>query len=162
MVLKIIKKLSNIDEILASIFLAIVLILTFMNVVLRYAFGFIINWGEEVAIISFIWCVYIGMSVCYRYDRHIAIDVVFNLFPKRVQKVIDICIDVLVLIVNVTIAYLGIVLSMNVGSKVSFILRIPYYFIDGSIVVGFVLMSFYGVNKIIAKFKKVDETENLM
>lgn len=162
MVKTILKKLNNIDQILSGIFLCFVIVLVIVNVFLRYFVGTIFNWGEELATIAFIWCVYIGASYCYREDRHIGIDMIYNLFPKPVQRVLDILIDITLIVLNAGITYLGIVLCIESEGKTSFILRMPYMLIDASIVVGFGLMTIYGIAKLISRFKKIEDTKDLV
>lgn len=162
MVKTMLKKLSYLDQIMSGLFLTITIVLVVVNVFLRYFVGTIFNWGEELATIGFIYCVYVGASYCYREDRHIGIDMVYNLFPKPVQKVLDILTDLTLIILNAGITYLGITLCINSAGKTSFILRIPYLFIDASIVIGFGLMTIYGITKLISRFKKIENTDDLV
>jgi len=47
--------LKNIEEILASIAISITVLVVIVNVVLRYGFGFVVPWSEELSVICFIW-----------------------------------------------------------------------------------------------------------
>ena len=42
--------------------LVLIILMTFINVVCRYSFGFIITPFEEISLILFVWCCYIGAS----------------------------------------------------------------------------------------------------
>ncbi len=150
--------MDHIGEIIGSIFLAIVVFFTALNVVLRYFFGFIINWAEEVVLISFIWCCYIGFASSYKDDRHIAIDIIVDRFPPKVQKVLGIVTDILLIITNAFITYLGVVICLNTGNKSTYILRISYVFINGAIIFCFALMTIYSIIKLIQKIKGTDNT----
>jgi len=162
MVKTILKKLNYVDQIMSGVFLSFVIILVVVNVFLRYLVGTIFNWGEELATLAFIFSVYIGASYCYREDRHIGIDMVYNLFPKPVQKVVDILTDIALIILNGSITYLGVVLAIQSKGKTSFILRIPYSYIDSCLVIGFGLMTIYGVLKLISRFQRVDQEKDLV
>ncbi|HZK54884.1 MAG TPA: TRAP transporter small permease [Desulfosporosinus sp.] len=150
------KNLRNIDQIISGVFLGLLIIIVVVNVFLRYFVGTIFNWGEELATIFFIWSVYIGAAYCYREDRHIGIDMIYNMFPKPLQKILDILTDITLITLNGGITYLGVILSINSDGKTSFILKLPYWVIDASIVVGFGLMTIYGVIKLISRFKKAN------
>ena len=148
------------EELVGCIFLTIVVGLTIMNVILRYFFGFIIAWAEEAVLIAFLWCVYMGVITAFRGDRHVAIDVLVNLLPKRVQTVLGYCVDVLILILSIYMTYLGVVLCMHVGLKTTNVLRLSFVYINLSVVVSFGLVSFFGIVKLIkritGKYEYVD------
>ena len=70
-----------------AFFLAIMTIVTFTQVVLRYAFGSGFTWSLEATTYSFAWLVLIGMSYGVRTQSHIAMDLVSRALPKRFSKV---------------------------------------------------------------------------
>ncbi|MDR0720375.1 MAG: TRAP transporter small permease [Treponema sp.] len=83
-------------EILIAIFLAVMIVLVFMNVVFRYLFSRGFAWSEEIARICFIYLVYLGSIEAMRDNRHLLIDSVLSRMPVAGQKalygLIQICI----------------------------------------------------------------------
>jgi len=75
-------------EVLIAFFLAVMIILTFMNVVLRYAFGTGFAWSEEIARLAFIFLVYLGSIEAMRDNRHLLIDSVLVRLPPLGQRVL--------------------------------------------------------------------------
>jgi C4-dicarboxylate transporter, DctQ subunit len=67
--------------------LAAMTLLTFVQVVLRYAFGTGLVWSLEVTTYLFAWLVLIGMSYCVRTRAHIAVDLVTGHLPPRAARV---------------------------------------------------------------------------
>ncbi len=61
-------------EILIGIFLAVMIGLTFMNVVLRFFFSLGFSWSEEVARLCFIYLVYLGTIGAYRDNQHLGVE----------------------------------------------------------------------------------------
>lgn len=147
------KALAHIDELTGAFFLCIVVFFTALNVILRYCFDNIIVEAEELILIAFIWSTYIGITCSYKHDQHVVIDVLVKALPKGVQKVLDILVDILLLVTNLYVAYLGVQLCANVGNKSTFVMRLPYVFIDCAIVFSFGLMSIYSVQKLWQKIK---------
>ena len=48
---------KNFEEIMASVAVSITVLVVTINVVLRYVFGFVVPWSEELSVICFIWTV---------------------------------------------------------------------------------------------------------
>jgi TRAP-type C4-dicarboxylate transport system permease small subunit len=75
-------------EILIAVFLGVMIVLVFMNVVFRYLFSKGFAWSEEIARICFIYLVYLGSIGAMRENRHLLIDSVLNRVPVLWQKTI--------------------------------------------------------------------------
>lgn len=151
--MKVVKEVFlHLEEVLGCLFTILFVSLTFLNVILRYMFGFIIPWAEEAILIAFAWSVFLGSATAFRFDRHIAIDVVFNKFPEKVQKVGHVCIDLLVLVLSLYMTYLSVILCMHVGRKSTFVMRLSYYWIDLMLVVSFALMAMFGLYKLYLRY----------
>ncbi len=95
--------LGNLDIAVASIALIILIVLTFSGVIMRYIVGKPYTWLEEVQIFCMVWIVFAAGGAAFRTGSHVAIEMVVEMFPKNVQKVIGYIIDIVVFAV---IAYL--------------------------------------------------------
>lgn len=73
-------------EILMAAFLAIMILLVFMNVVLRYLFSSGFAWSEEIARLCFIYLVYLGTIGAFRENRHLGVEVILSRLPGTAQK----------------------------------------------------------------------------
>jgi len=87
-----VNKLFRIIEIVIAIFLSVMIVFTFLNVVLRqFNRGF--AWSEELTRICFIYLVYLGSIVAARENRHLMIDTLINKVPPAAQKVLYVTIQ---------------------------------------------------------------------
>jgi TRAP-type C4-dicarboxylate transport system permease small subunit len=75
-------------EILIAVLLASMIIILFMNVVLRYVFSKGFAWSEEIARLCFIYLVYLGSIGAMRDNRHLLIETVLVRIPPLAQKVL--------------------------------------------------------------------------
>jgi TRAP-type C4-dicarboxylate transport system permease small subunit len=75
-------------EVLIAVCLAVMIILTFMNVVLRYIFSTGFAWSEEIARLCFIFLVYLGSIEAMRDNRHLIVDSVIRRIPGVAQKIL--------------------------------------------------------------------------
>ena len=75
-------------EILMAFFLTVMIVLVFMNVLLRYLFSTGFAWSEEIARLCFIYLVYLGSIGAMRDNQHLIIDSVLTRVPVLAQKII--------------------------------------------------------------------------
>ena len=134
--------LWNLDTIVASVVLAILIILTFAGVPFRYLLGAPFTWLEEVQLACMVWIVYAGAGGAFRAGNQVAIEMIVDLMPKGMQKIMEIFISVVVLAVlgylfYQSLGYIGIFLR---SGRATPMLKIPYAVIYGIAPVSFVLM----------------------
>lgn len=154
------KILGNLDVIIASIALIVLVVLTLSGVVMRYVVGQPYTWLEEVQLFCMVWIVYASAGAAYRTGNHVAIEMVVEVFPEKIQKMIGYIIDVFVLL---TLAYLFMngttfIRMLMISGRSTSMLKIPYWFDYGIMLVSCILM--FG-NYIYAKyFMKQEEEDN--
>lgn len=71
-----------------SILLFVMLIILFMQVVLRYVFNAPTAWSDELARYLFIWFAYLAASMCALSNTHIRIDILAKVWPKIIRPYI--------------------------------------------------------------------------
>lgn len=85
---KFLDTLFRVIEIMIAVFLALMIILVFVNVVGRYVFSVGFVWSEEVSRLCFIFLVYLGSIEAMRDNRHLMIDTLLCKVPPIAQKAI--------------------------------------------------------------------------
>lgn len=75
------------EETLIALFLGLMTLLTFANVVFRYLLNDNILWALELTVFMFAWMVLVGASYGVKKHFHIGVDVVINLAPAGLKKV---------------------------------------------------------------------------
>jgi TRAP-type C4-dicarboxylate transport system permease small subunit len=95
--------LKNLDVIIASIALAVLVAITFFGVVMRYIFSNPFVWQEELQISLFLWVAFLGSSAAFRTKGHVEISMVFDRFSYKAQRVLSVLIYC---IVAVSLIYL--------------------------------------------------------
>lgn len=136
--------LKNIEEILASIAISITVLVVIVNVVLRYGFGFVVPWSEELSVICFIWAVYLGISSCYKHKLHMGVDVVVAMLPERAKIPFRLCVSVFLLALNILMAVLSYQYLM-LSNKVTPVMGVSYFVINGVLLLCFSLMAIHTV-----------------
>lgn len=83
-------------------------LLVFANVVTRYAFGFSINWAEEQARFAMIWVTFLAAGLAMREGRHVAIEFVQGLLPRRGAIALRAVVALVVLVFLAVLTWLGV------------------------------------------------------
>ena len=137
------KTLCNLDLIIAIIALVILTLVTSAGVFKRYVMKDPILWQEEISAFCQVWMIYMGASVAFRTGSHVAIEMLIDSLPAKLQKFMGYVIDLIVLFVLVFLlvksqAYVAQVFGRS--GRPTPILRIPYTYIYGIAPYGCALM----------------------
>lgn len=153
-----VKVLCNLDLLIAVAALIVLTIITSAGVFKRYVLKDPILWQEEISAFCQVWMVYMGASVAFRSGSHVAIEMLIDSLPPKIQKVMGYVIDVIVLFVLVFLlvksqAYVAQVFGRS--GRPTPILRIPYTYIYGVAPYGCALMIIsYFVSKYAPEFTR--------
>lgn len=82
--------IDNIEETSIAICLGLMTLITFANVVARYAFESNILWALELTVFLFAWLVLMGMSYAVKKHVHIGVDVIINAVSPGTRKIMAI------------------------------------------------------------------------
>ena len=83
---KIISFIDKLEEILlVSMFVLMVLII-FIQVIMRYVFNNSLSWSEELGKFLFVWLSWIGISIGERRNEHIKITMLVDKLPPFAKK----------------------------------------------------------------------------
>lgn len=155
--MKILLKFSNkIEEILSVVLFVILILLGVAQVLFRFVFDFSLAWTEELSRFTFIFLVYIAASLAIMNDRHIRVQAIDLLIPKKMKPYLKSFADIIWLIVSVNVAINGYVIAAEAYriEETSPALLLPMGMIYLIIPVTFFLMSFRIVQQIIKRHLK--------
>lgn len=74
------------EEILISVILGVMTLITFANVVMRYGFNKNILWALELTVFLFGWLVLLGASYAIKKGAHLGVDIVVNILPPKPRR----------------------------------------------------------------------------
>ena len=80
--------ISRALEIIIVACLAVMSVLVFANVVLRYAFDSGIAWSEELSRLVFVWLIFLGAILASKEHVHIGFDTLARRLPATARKVL--------------------------------------------------------------------------
>ena len=137
------KKIAgNLDIIVAGIALIVLIALTFAGVVMRYIIGQPFTWLEEVQLFCMVWIVFAAGGAAFRTGSHVEIEMIVEMFPQSVQKIISYVIDLIVFLVIAYLLYnsFGFIQMFVKNGRTSSMLKIPMTLQYGIAPVSYILM----------------------
>jgi len=144
--------LANLDIAVAAVILAVLIVLTFAGVIWRYIFNAPFTWLEEVQTSCMVWIVFAGAGAAFRMGNHVAIEMIVDMMPEKMQKAMNWIISVIVVIV------IGFLFKQSLGfiqvflrsGRSTSMLKIPYAWVYGISIVAYIDMIisyFYSIIK---------------
>ena len=139
---KLLAIIGNLDIAVASLTLLALILLTCHGVIMRDVVGHPLTWLEEVQIACMVWIVFGAGGAAFRTGSHIAIEMVVELFPKKIQKVFEVLISIVVVAVIGYLFYqsIGFINMFVKSGRSTSMLKIPFSVIYGIAPVSYVLM----------------------
>ncbi|ABR73537.1 TRAP transporter small permease [Actinobacillus succinogenes] len=146
--------LSDIDEILASFFLALIVLLSGYGVVMRYFLNTPSAWVEEICVVFFIWFTFLASSALCKNNELIRIDYLLTKIPNKIANFIDGVIQPLIMIFCLGfMIYWGFKLLPMSKMRFTPALQISYVYIYAIIPISALFMLYYELRKIAYYFK---------
>lgn len=145
--------LTNLDAIITGVTLSICVVLVNANVIMRYFFNTPIHWAEEVVTSLFVWTVFIGSAYAYRKHSHLGVDILVNILPDKVRRVVKAVMSVvelfvLVMLTRISAEYVYHLIYNRAGKLkvvMTDLLRIPKWWTGIAVPIGFGLSVIYSI-----------------
>ena len=119
----------QLGENLTFLMFSIMVVIVFVNVIGRFFFQAGITESEELSKILFVWITFIGIVLCFREGKHIAVDILLLMLPEKTRRIFDIISNILTTVILGVVAYYGIDFVKTSAGMVSPLTRIPQPFI---------------------------------
>ena len=104
-VLRLVRGFLAFARVTAGILLCCSVVINFANIIGRYCFSVSISWAEEIMLFLLVGCVFLGAGPVSWGNRHIRMDVIVNMMPLQVRKVLELVSDLLFIATAVLLAW---------------------------------------------------------
>jgi TRAP-type C4-dicarboxylate transport system permease small subunit len=122
------------------VLLAVMTVLVFLQVVLRYVFGHSIVWSEEVSRYAFVWASFMGASLASRWGIHVGVRILVDHLPKGAKRAIELTANIFILFFLCVAVYVGVQATFRAWNQSTAVLQIPMAIPYSAIPVGCFLM----------------------
>ena len=152
---------ENAEKATASVLLAMIVLLIFLNVFMRYIMDASLSWGEELTLWLFVWFVWLGVSYAFHTGDHVRITALRDLLSARNRLYIDVMIAlcVLVFLLVLTFECIKLIMMPFVINQSSVVLGLPIPILYASAPVGAALSSIRVVQHLIRTLRLIANTK---
>ena len=139
---KLLRILSNLDIWVAGIIMLALLILTFVNVLMRYVARSPITWADELQLFMFLWIVYLAAGAGFRNGSHVVIEILVDSLPAKAKRFFEILAFILSMIIVIYLMIQSNASYMQLihTNKIATLLRVSFKWVYLCIPIGNVLM----------------------
>ena len=123
----------------ALLLLAGITVLVFIAALARTC-GYPINWAQDAALVMFAWMCFLGGDIAIRTTGLIGVDLFVRMFPRPIQKTLDILFKVLILAFLAALVVYGCQYAVGYARRMITTLNISYSWVTSCVPVGAALM----------------------
>ncbi|MBM7691533.1 TRAP-type C4-dicarboxylate transport system permease small subunit [Peribacillus deserti] len=157
---KITKFLEQMLNTIMASALAIMVVLVFGNVVLRYFFNSGITWSEEMSRYLFVWLTFLGSIGAYQNKEHLGVDMMVKRLPRAMKKFVLLISDLIILFVLILVLDGSWKMTVMNMESVTPAVGMPLALVYGTGLVVAVSMAFITINNMYRiVFNKVTDEE---
>lgn len=122
---KVLAKIIRFIEYILMVLLAAALVIITLQVIFRYVLASPLNWSEQTARCLFIWMIMLAVPVLFYRKGTVAFDLLVDMMPRKVQDVVRIIVQLLVLGFALFYLVTSIQLCIQTGSRILSGIEIP-------------------------------------
>lgn len=82
-------RVAKLIESIIVVFFVLLVVLTFAQIVARFVFNYSFGWIEELTRYFFIWIIFVGTALGFRYSNHIRLDILVSFLPRFGQRMVE-------------------------------------------------------------------------
>mgnify|MGYP002623298686 CR=1 FL=1 len=153
---------EHFEECLMVIFLILIACVMMLQVVVRkIPFIQSLTWAEEFSRFMWIMSVFISLPYTIRKANMLRVSVVLDLFPQKIRKIVNLCVDVVVAWSMGILAYHSVeVMDWTIRShETSAAMQWPMSVLYGAALFGFILATLRAIQMFIIHIKRFNEKE---
>ena len=147
------------EEILASLFFGVGVLLIFYGVVMRYVFNNPQAWVEEASRYSIIWGTFLGFGMALKHNQHIQVDILYERLNATGKYIINLVATALSIIFCIIYIYYGwnLVATRFHSGMVSLDMRIPMWIVYLILPISGVLFLLRFIERLVNILRRKDE-----
>lgn len=128
------------NRVLLMALLALMSVLVFANVVLRYTTGDSIVWAEELSRYLMIWLTFLGAGLVLRFGGHLAIDNLQDAVSARAGRYLRASILLIVAAFALAMIWLGGSYMLRAWAQTTPVMELPFGLVYSVLPVGFLFL----------------------
>ena len=135
--------------------LVIFVLLSALQVVLRYVFRFSFPWVEELLAILLVWMTFIGAAGLARRRAHIHVEIIDEFLPKKWVRILEIVYNVITIVYLAFLAWGGMQLWNRLRLQRTPAMRLPLRYVALVVPITAALMCVYYARHVVTDAKAI-------
>ncbi len=154
--------MDKVEEILCTLFLAVMAVAILVQVINRNTLELPFTWGEELARYCMVWLTCIGISAGVKQGSHIGVDALVDMLPAGAKKWLRVVTNVIVTGIYFYMMILSVEITLGIREtrQVSPAMQIPMYIIYSGLIVGMLLSTVRSIQVTIESVRMKPETHS--
>jgi len=132
---------------------AVMLVVAWMHVIMRYVFNSALTWSEEFLRFTIVWFALLSASILHKRNGHLGITIFREMMPKGLQKFLRRAVIYLATVAVTVVAVAGVILVNETWEQITPALGISTALPYAAVPVSFVLMMIYALMHIVRDIK---------
>lgn len=137
---KVYSGLKDVVDSLVAVIFAVMVVIVFLQVIMRYVFNHSLTWADESSRFLFVWLVYLGGSITVRTGKMVCFDLLLEACKGKMWKIMQIAVTAICVTFLAFVAIWGVKSLTLTAGEFSPVLGIPMVVIKAIIPAGAVLM----------------------
>lgn len=154
---------ENLEKLILSLLITAIILIMLLQIVMRYLFNNSLSWTEEFCRYCYIYVMFIGMSFAIKESSNLRVDVIVEMLPIGLRKIIMALVDLLVFML-LCLMFFSSIATVGSAYKIgnySAGLKMPLYIIYCSVPIGFGLSIFRHVELCVKKVCRLRKSNNM-
>lgn len=149
--------LDKLEEVLLVIMFVVMVLVIFLQVIMRYGFNSSLSWSEELGKFLFVWISWFGISIGSKRGEHIKITMLVDKLSPRGAQIANIVSELVVLGICAITAYYGATLVVSEQNVFYAGIKISMSWGYLAVVVGCVMMVLRCIQSIVRSLKLIGD-----
>ena len=112
---------KSFEEVILGVLLVGMSIILMLQILMRAIVGHSLTWAEELARYFYVWSVFLSIGCTIRVGNILRVDLLLNMLPQGLRKIMEILLDVLSVVLYSFLAYasISVVQKVQTGGQTS-------------------------------------------
>ncbi len=133
--------------------LALIVLMTFANVIARYVFNNSLYWSFELTMMLLSYLSFFGFYIAFKNNRHLSSDVIFKKLPKKLQNFFFFFNSIVIIFISCVFIFYGAKQAFLFMVQKTPILGINIFYLYALLPITGFLLIFEAINKIWSRGK---------
>lgn len=143
--------IQRVCHVLLFVFMAVLVAVTFWQVLCRFVLRIPCSWAEEVVRLAFVWLIFVGAALAVREHTHLSLDILTGRLKGTARRISSVLVLVSMIVIAAVMLVGGMEYVMRSAGKTMVTLSLPANCTYVSIPLSAFFMMAFGMEQLVAE-----------